>query len=456
MSIFKKTTAFAISFFIGTLLPFSFVFAIDPIGSCLCTSKDTNCVSITLPADKDSEAGCKEMCLSKLTADTFSSSDYGKGTEGDAKKFKCNAASEAFTKSKTSKPTTPPKAFIKPTLNVDIPYVNFSDPVIQGENIKSSFLSDYLTGIYKFLMVASITIAIVMVMVGGLIYVLGAGKAELVAKGKTRMINATVGLVLLLSVYLILYSANPQLTILKTITLKNIPKVEWEEGSGGDTEDGDPGGDYSPPKDIVCPKNGGAAMIPKIVSSLQNRVVYRWGGKHFWWPGHPSGYAYPESNEKLLKYRNFCPNGFMCLDCSGYVNFVLMCAGLKQGGGSAGLLGKSKLLNTNDNPIDYAKGIVNGKPLQPGDVIGWTSGDKLGDGPKPRVGHVLLYAGTVNGSTNQLSESSGCFPCRGLDTPQHGSLKVRSFAAYSSYFPKKNDGSSMRWYRIRRQDGGLE
>ncbi|MEK7452506.1 MAG: hypothetical protein AAB664_04145, partial [Patescibacteria group bacterium] len=122
-----------------------------------------------------------------------------------------------------------PTQFITPILNVDIPGLKFTStvsgpcPYDAGQTcIKSNFLADYLTGVYQFLIGASIAIAIVMVMIGGLQYVFSAGGAD-AGKAKTRISNATIGLTLLLSVYLILYTVNPKLTILDTVSLQNIP-----------------------------------------------------------------------------------------------------------------------------------------------------------------------------------------------------------------------------------------
>lgn len=80
---------------------------------------------------------------------------------------------------------------------------------------KVADIGQYVQVAYNLLLGICVTVAIVMVMVGGVQYVLGAGMPEQVAKAKRRIQNAVIGLVLLLSAYLILYTVNPQLVSLE-------------------------------------------------------------------------------------------------------------------------------------------------------------------------------------------------------------------------------------------------
>lgn len=137
----------------------------------------------------------------------------------------CKNAPDAIEAETKTKPT-----YIIPELNIQIPGLEkFNEPILTANGIESTFLSQYLTGLYRFLIGASITIAIIMVMIGGFQYVLSAGGAD-AGKAKTRISNAVIGLVLLLSVYLILYTANPQLTIFKAVALKNVDLVNFDFG----------------------------------------------------------------------------------------------------------------------------------------------------------------------------------------------------------------------------------
>src|SRR3990167_4102187 len=96
--------------------------------------------------------------------------------------------------------TSAPK-LLTPTLQVDIPGVKFSEGKVEGKVLKVNYLGDYIAGVYKYLIGISTTIAIVMLMIGGLQWSLGASSQENISKAKNRINNALIGLVLLLSVY---------------------------------------------------------------------------------------------------------------------------------------------------------------------------------------------------------------------------------------------------------------
>ncbi len=86
-------------------------------------------------------------------------------------------------------------------------------------------IAGYVNQAYKYLLGISVTISIVMVMIGGVQYVLGGASSEQVSKAKARISNAVVGLVLLLSAYVILYTVNPNLVSLRVPTLPLVKKV---------------------------------------------------------------------------------------------------------------------------------------------------------------------------------------------------------------------------------------
>ncbi len=75
-------------------------------------------------------------------------------------------------------------------------------------------LGDYIEKAYQFLLGVSVTIAIVLLMIGGLRYILAAQTGE-TAKAKGMIQNAVIGLVLLMGAYVILFTVNPQLVKLQ-------------------------------------------------------------------------------------------------------------------------------------------------------------------------------------------------------------------------------------------------
>lgn len=72
-------------------------------------------------------------------------------------------------------------------------------------------LGTYVQAAYKFMLGAAIVITIVMVMVGGFQYAIGAHASDQIKKGTERMKNSVTGLLLLIGAALIAGTVNPQL-----------------------------------------------------------------------------------------------------------------------------------------------------------------------------------------------------------------------------------------------------
>ncbi len=87
-------------------------------------------------------------------------------------------------------------------------------------------LSEYINAFYRWLWNAGIIIATVMVMIGGLQYMIGKGVGE-VRKGKERIKNAIIGLALLFGAYTILATVNPQIVMMELPGFPKIKQVYW-------------------------------------------------------------------------------------------------------------------------------------------------------------------------------------------------------------------------------------
>lgn len=119
--------------------------------------------------------------------------------------------------------TTPATtSYVVPQPSVAIPGLIFSEPLRRGNKLSIDYIGTYFSAVYRWLLGASLTVAIVMVMIGGIQYVISAGRGD-VSEAKQRITNAVVGFVLLLSTYVILYTVNPELTVLGPIVLQPIP-----------------------------------------------------------------------------------------------------------------------------------------------------------------------------------------------------------------------------------------
>lgn len=87
-------------------------------------------------------------------------------------------------------------------------------------------LGVFIQGVYKYLLGAALLFSVIMVMIGGLQYALGAGMQEQIAKGKERIKNGVIGLVLLLCAILILQIVNPQLLKLEVPRPSKLREVD--------------------------------------------------------------------------------------------------------------------------------------------------------------------------------------------------------------------------------------
>lgn len=85
----------------------------------------------------------------------------------------------------------------------------------------------YLNAVYKFTLSASVIIAIVLVMIGGMQWMVGS-TINSHEKARERITNALIGLVLLFATYPILAFINPNITSLKPLELTAIQDTEEE------------------------------------------------------------------------------------------------------------------------------------------------------------------------------------------------------------------------------------
>ncbi len=222
--------------------------------TCACYYAEQNsCQEVYVPSNATS-AMCDKACKDQFSTSYKSSEFDGSGAYGEQSfvSTKCDNAQLAAYASveKTVIPDTKGSEikFVKPTLSIDIPTVSFSAPVGRGDFIESSNISEYISGVYQYLMAISVVIAIVMVMIGGLQYSVGGINSGQIEKGKTRIKNGMIGLVLLFSTYMIMYLINPELLRGDVIQLENVDMVDLpalhdpgdvmmdgggEEGAGG-------------------------------------------------------------------------------------------------------------------------------------------------------------------------------------------------------------------------------
>ncbi|MDI3496003.1 MAG: hypothetical protein PWQ35_24 [Patescibacteria group bacterium] len=107
---------------------------------------------------------------------------------------------------------------------VQIPGMDKEVPVGQRVNgrIQSTLLGDYIKNIYNYSFLIAGILAAVMLMVGGVMWLISAGNKTSISKAKDIISGSIVGLGILLLSYLILNTINPELLKIKAISIEGM------------------------------------------------------------------------------------------------------------------------------------------------------------------------------------------------------------------------------------------
>lgn len=284
--------------------------------------------------------------------------------------------------------TRTPIPAIIPDLNVDIPGLKFSAVVEDGGYVVVNFIGDYLNALLNWLIPSSIVAAAVMIIVGGIEYMIMSGVGQ-ISQAKKRIQGALIGLVLLLGSYIMLDVVNPQLMIIEPISLEHIQTTSLEDILNSGDVSGEITVEDLDQIGIVCPRTGGSAAVADIARQFLGKVTYRMGGK-----GKIGKSTTFKWDKRTCQKDNmcceqsptgtcaeFCPEDTICLDCSGYAGVVAMCAGLparKVSSNTAGMFPDApRILTCESTALIISLELVKDKffafpyPLQPGDFLGW-------------------------------------------------------------------------------------
>jgi hypothetical protein len=224
----------------------------------------------------------------------------------------------------------------------------------------------YLNWIFKLGIGLCTALAVVMIIIASIQY-MGTESVWGKTEARSKILQSILGLVLAMGSYAILNTISPDLLGSNGVQINQVTA-----DIGGDSN-APIGGINVLPTGIVC--SGGKANIPNIAASFNGKMTYS--------QAIPKGQAGPNSTIQL--------------DCSGFANYVLECAGaLFTNSGSADIFRNAEKVNQS-TMTDTS---VNGKALQVGDLIGWTPSDD------PRGnGHVMIYVG--NGVVNDSHGPAG-------------------------------------------------
>ncbi len=133
-------------------------------------------------------------------------------------------------------------------ISIPIPNVQFSELFFKEENVPGRtdatkktldipWLAQYISGAYKYAVGIAGVMAAVMMMIGGFQYLIAGGDATRVAKGKEKISDAVLGLVLVLGTYMILSVINPDLVSLSAMRIEAIKRVTFDATELSDLSD---------------------------------------------------------------------------------------------------------------------------------------------------------------------------------------------------------------------------
>jgi len=207
-------------------------------------------------------------------------------------------------------PKTP--KFIMPELQISIPTLKLtassSIEFIRNNdgstNVSIPWISEYILAIYNYGLSAAGILAAIILMAGGVLWLVSGGDASKVTQAKELITGSVVGLVILASSYIILTQINPDLVKFKPITLGAIKYQDFEPVSS----EGNPNNsaDCLNCKTLSSP-------IPYKNGSMVNTVL---DGKLFTAYQNSAGLAWQvtEAYKPTSTHKSTCHYNGMCVD----------------------------------------------------------------------------------------------------------------------------------------------
>ena len=129
---------------------------------------------------------------------------------------------------------TPPK-FILPDIQIPIPGLTLTPSssiqtiLVNGAyTVQIPWISEYITGLYNYGLSIAGILAAIMLMAGGLLWLVSGGDASKVTQAKELIGGSVTGLIILMSSYILLYTINPDLTKFPAITLGVLAHQDFE------------------------------------------------------------------------------------------------------------------------------------------------------------------------------------------------------------------------------------
>jgi D-alanyl-D-alanine dipeptidase len=130
-------------------------------------------------------------------------------------------------------------------ITIDIPTIKFTDILMKeemqgGKTIKTinvPWMAQYISGVYKYAVSIAGVIAAVMMMIGGIQYLTAGGDAGRVSRGKERINDALLGLMLVLGTYMVLQVINPDLVKMQGTLITLVAPEKYPPSTAGATDE---------------------------------------------------------------------------------------------------------------------------------------------------------------------------------------------------------------------------
>ncbi|MEK9157547.1 MAG: pilin [Patescibacteria group bacterium] len=364
----KKLFPFLISFLLIALPGVAFAVEESCSEDTVCECTDAEGTAISIPDDSISDgAACSDECAGR------DSVSYALKCGDDATPIDSGDVPSGDAEATTEEAETPSI----PALNVPIPGLDLSGSVQVDEsgNIETNMIGLYVNAVFSYGITLAAIFGVLMFTIAGFQYMTAGGDKGAVSKAKARMTNTLFGIVILMATYSIAFLIDPRTTYFNSLTIETIDRIAYVNQSGlaeGSLI-------FDPPGDILCSPD---YSISEIVHSMENKVTYRLGGV---------GQAPPYALESET-YVNSCPEGQICLDCAGFVDYVLSCAELE-----TSRLAIRAAFSPSEPITSCTSTKVNGKNLVPGDILSITANNGVTQWP-----HVWIYI-----DNGQTAESWG-------------------------------------------------
>ena len=132
-------------------------------------------------------------------------------------------------------PATNKAKFTMPEWQVPIDGITLSQANCTGPDNSGTceipWIAQYIQGVYRYGLGLGGIIASLVLMAGGVLWLISAGDASKITEAKNLIAGSITGLIILMSSYLILEQINPNLVSLKALSVKMIEKIEFSDAS---------------------------------------------------------------------------------------------------------------------------------------------------------------------------------------------------------------------------------